>query len=232
MGKGSICTNGDQQQVLIPELTDFVADLQEAFPESAYWRIGELAAAALNATAEKLPSELLETQYVAMVQRLAKDHSTVVRAACAHLLSIPYPSLRDHLKSVFRTIFFNLSRDSSIAVRVAACSALKSFIPVVADQQVISELAQLFAQQSADKEFLIRESSVENCIHLAETLVGPKKNCLLPSVRDFSKDASPNIRRIFAHHFLRICQAMSGGMEQREMVELFMKLATDETQEV
>ena len=232
MGNGSICTNGDQQQVLIPELTDFVANLQEAFPEAAYWRIGELAAAALNATAEKLPSELLETQYVAMVQRLAKDHSTVVRAACAHLLSIPYPSLRDHLKSVFRTIFFNLSRDSSIAVRVAACSALKSFIPVVADQQVISELAQLFAQQSADKEFLIRESSVENCIQLAETLVGPKKNCLLPSVRDFSKDASPNIRRIFAHHFLRICQAMSGGMEQREMAELFMKLATDETREV
>ena len=192
----------------------------------------QLAAAALNATAEKLPSELLETQYVAMVQRLAEDHSTVVRAACAHLLSIPYPSLRDHLKSVFRTILFNLSRDSSIAVRVAACSALKSFVPVVADQQVISELAQLFAQQSADKEFLIRKFSVENCIHLAETLVGPKKNCLLPSVRDFSKDASQNIRRIFAHHFLRICQAMSGGMEQREMVELFMKLATDKTQEV
>ena len=119
VGNGSICTNGDQQQVLIPELTNFVADLQAAFPESAkefdqfspcvgvprqatcslqlfeslctdYICFNEerrktgvqLAAAALNATAEKLPSELLETQYVAMVQRLAEDHSTVVGCLC------------------------------------------------------------------------------------------------------------------------------------------------------
>jgi serine/threonine-protein phosphatase 2A regulatory subunit A len=197
--------------------------------------VREKAVASLNAIAKELPRELLQSEYVAMVRRLAKQEWATSRSACSHLLSTPYPDLPDPLKAEFRDTYTKLSKDEEPMVRRSACSNLKTFVAVVTDRSIIIGLfVPLFIEQSKDEQDSVRLLSVENCIALAKAL-GSKDLVLqyiLPGVRNYCIDKSWRVRYMLADHFTGICESMSEEVTQTEMVQSFIRLATDPESEV
>lgn len=218
----------NNQEELLIEPLEYLAAQEETV-------IREQAITSLCTIVKKRPN-LVQKHLLPTLQRLAvtTDFFTARVSACA-LFPTVYNYTEDaEEKSNLRKLFVGICSDDTPMVRRAAASKMKDLIEVVAKDDFVLDLIQIYKQLSQDDTQDAIRVSVVNATLVVAKMLNQEENLehTVKVIQEATDDRSWRVRLNVAKSFPKLCENFGSSIMVSHLLECIVKLMKDHEQEV
>merc|ERR1719401_1488703 len=179
-----------------------------------------------------MSSEQVTRYFCALIGRLASHDWFTARISVCNLFVVALAKVAQPKQDDLLKIYIRLCGDDTPMVRRQAAIVLGSVAQVLQDEDMLSEILEIFQKLAKDDQDSVRILAITNCTELGKLKSNPEWQAqILPVVKACADDRSWRVRYSMADSIKQLCEGFK-AQAQSVIIPLFLKQLADQEPEV